>query len=193
MLHSIIAVLFSIFFVQASFAETSFPSAERLTADEVTWLEQELEDCCMIGQWSLREGPLDLQSWTHKVSTPNGSHLLFIEELPGAHTQWYKVLHLSSDGSLSELSFAEPVAIDYSGQMLGISIIDSAFNPSYDPISGELTMWNFIKAGDISWRYTYQFVGDYGHHFVLNKFEADNIEDQKIEMNRAISFKHNNQ
>lgn len=188
MLHSIIAVLFSILFVQASFAETSFPSAERLTADEVTWLEQELKNCCKIEKWSLREGPLELMEWTYKLPAPDGSHLLFIEEIPGAHTQWYKVLLLSNEGYIKELSFAEPVALDDSGQMLGISIIYSAFNPNYDPISGKLTMWDFMKAGDISSRYTYQFVGDYGHEFVLLEYSADTQIDGKISYNQTISY-----
>lgn len=185
---TVLAVFALVICPQVLMAETPFPIAKNLTADEAIWLEQELANCCKIEQWSLREGPLDLQSWTHKVPTPNGSHLLFIEELPGAHTQWYKVLHLSSEGHIKELSFAEPVALGDTGQMLGISVIDSAFNPNFDPISGKLTMWDFMKAGDISSRYTYQFVGDYGHEFVLLEYSADTQFDGQISYNQTISY-----
>ena len=171
-------------------AEAPFPSATRLTTDEVIWLEQELENCCIVEQWSLREGPLELQSWTHKVPTPNGSHLLFIEELPGAHTQWYKVLLLSSEGYIKELSFAEPIYLGDPERLVGIGVKTSVYNPTYDPETGILTTWDFARAGDLSWKTHYRFLGDYGQDFVLTIREFDNETDGQIKITGSDVFAH---
>jgi len=169
-------------------AETPFPSAKSLTADEAIWLEKELINCCKIEQWSLREGPLDLVSWTHKLRTPNGSHLLFIEEIPGAHTQWFKVLYLSSDGYINELSFAEPVYLGNPEKLLGIGTQSRAYNPSYDPVTGILTTSDFARAGDLSWKTYYKFDGEYRNEFLLNRYQADTVIDDKMLYDLDVRF-----
>ena len=169
-------------------AETPFPSAKSLTADEAIWLEQELENCCKIEQWSLREGPLDLVNWTHKLPTPNGSHLLFIEEIPGAHTQWFKVLHLSSDDYIKELSFAEPVYLGDPEKLVGIGVKTSVYNPTYDPETGILTTSDFARAGDLSWKTYYKFDGEYRNQFLLNRYQADTSVDDQMRYDLDVNF-----
>ena len=169
-------------------AERPFPSAKSLTVDEAIWLEQELANCCRIEQWSLREGPLDLVNWTHKLPTPNGSHLLFIEEIPGAHTQWFKVLHLSSDDYIKELSFAEPVYLGDPEKLVGIGVKTSAYNPTYDPDTGILTTWDFARAGDLSWKTYYIFDGEYRNAFLLNRYKADTLVDDQMRYDLNVSF-----
>lgn len=171
-----------------SLAESSFPPAKRLTADEAIWLEQELENCCKIEQWSLREGPLDLQSWTHKMPTPNGSHLLFIEEIPGAHTQWFKVLYFSSEGYVKELSFVEPVYLGDPEKLVGIGVKTSVYNPTYDPETGILTTSDFARAGDLSWKTYYKFDGEYRNEFLLNRYQADTLIDDQMLYDLDVSF-----
>lgn len=188
MLYSTLVFLLLIFLPLISLAKSPFPSAKRLTADEAIWLEQELENCCKIEQWSLREGPLDLVSWTHKLPTPSGSHLLFIEELPGAHTQWYKVLHLSSEGYIKELSFAEPVYLGDPEKLVGIGIKTSVYNPTYDHETGILTTSDFARAGDLSWRTHYVFDGEYRNEFLLNRHEADTLVDDQMQYNLDVGF-----
>ena len=188
MLFSLLILLLLIFLPLILLAETPFPSAKSLTADEAIWLEQELENCCKIEQWSLREGPLDLVSWTHKLRTPNGSHLLFIEEIPGAHTQWFKVLYLSSDGYINELSFAEPVYLGNPEKLLGIGTQSRAYNPSYDPVTGILTTSDFARAGDLSWKTYYKFDGEYRNEFLLNRYQADTVIDDKMLYDLDVRF-----
>jgi hypothetical protein len=188
MLFSLLSLLLLMFSPLISLAESPFPSAKSLTADEAIWLEKELANCCKIEQWSLREGPLDLVSWTHKLRTPNGSHLLFIEEIPGAHTQWFKVLHHSGDGYIKELSFAEPVYLGDPEKLVGIGIKRSVYNPSYDPDTGIMTTWDFARAGDLSWKTYYVFDGEYRNEFLLNRYQADTSVDDQMRHNLDISF-----
>ena len=142
----------------------------------------------MIEQWSLREGPLDLVSWTHKLPTPNGSHLLFIEEIPGAHTQWFKVLHLSTDGYIKELSFAEPVYLGEPEKLVGIGVKTSVYNPTYDPETGILTTSDFARAGDLSWRTHYVFEEEYRNAFLLTHYQADTVIDDQMKYELEVSF-----
>ena len=188
MLYSTLVLLLLIFLPLISLAETPFPSATRLTDDEVSWLEQEIEKCCKIEQWSLREGPLDLLNWTHKLKTPSGSHLLFIEEIPGAHTQWFKVLHLSTDGYIKELSFAEPVYLGDPEKLVGIGVKTSVYNPTYDPETGILTTWDLARAGDISWKTTYKFEDEYRSEFLLISYQSDNVIDGQIQYDSDVRF-----
>ena len=188
MFYAVFTSLILILYPKILYAESPFPSSSRLTANEAIWLEQEFENCCKIEQWSLREGPLDLVGWTHKLQTPNGSNLLFIEEIPGAHTQWFKVLHLSSDGHIKELSFAEPLYLGDPEKLVGIGVKTSAYNPTYDPETGILTTQDFARAGDLSWKTHYVFDGEYRNEFLLNRYQADTLVDDQMRYNLDISF-----
>lgn len=187
-IHTILALFTLLICPQILMAETPFPSATRITDDEAIWLEQDLENCCKIEHWSLRDGPLDLVSWTHKLPTPNGSHLLFIEEMPGAHTQWYKVLYLSSEGYIKELSFAEPVYLGDPEKLVGIGVKTSVYNPTYDPETGILTTSDFARAGDLSWKTYYIFDGEYRNAFLLNRYQADTSVDDQMRYDLDVSF-----
>ena len=188
MLYLILVILLLIITPLISLAESPFPSSKSLTSDEAIWLEKELANCCKIEQWSLREGPLDLVSWTHKLPTPSGSHLLFIEEIPGAHTQWFKVLHLSTDGYIKELSFAEPVYLGDPEKLVGIGVKTSVYNPTYDPETGILTTSDFARAGDLSWKTYYKFDGEYRNEFLLNRYQADTVIDDKMLYDLDVRF-----
>lgn len=188
MFYAVFTSLILILFPKILYAESPFPSSSRLTSDEANWLEQELEDCCKIEQWSLREGPLDLVGWTHKLPTPNGSHLLFIEEIPGAHTQWYKVLYLSSEGYIKELSFAEPVYLGDLEKLVGIGVKTSVYNPTYDPETGTLTTSDFARAGDLSWKTYYKFDGEYRNEFLLTHYQADRLVDDQMYYDLSVNF-----